>query len=168
MGPHSQLPLRLLNDIPYQVVEADVVLAEIGKQFLNVIHIPGDRVEALAEPGLELANWRLLCTRDARQLHRLHDAVANGEPRGFSHSRLYVTPVEAAARENVVIPLIGGNQIVDDMGEVKQFADLEHESPPSLLYSTLVISPFFSAAAVRGPGWDGAGRAARLPLPPQC
>ena len=79
MGPHSQFPLWLLDDITHQVIEADVALAERGTGLFHAIHIPGDGVEALAEARVELADGRLLRSWDAGQLHRLHDEVANSE-----------------------------------------------------------------------------------------
>src|SRR5213593_934189 len=79
MGPHRQLSPRFLDDIAHQVIEADVALAECSTGLLHALHIPGDGVEALAEARVELADGRLLRSRDTGQLYRLHDAVANSE-----------------------------------------------------------------------------------------
>jgi hypothetical protein len=48
------------------------------------------------------------------------------------HRELLVAAVEAIDREYFVLPLIGGVEIVDDVGQVEEFADAEHEGSPCL------------------------------------
>src|SRR5262245_11811066 len=132
MGPHSLHPLRARDWLPHQVIKTDVVLAQRRIRVLHVLHVPSDRVEALTEPRLELADRRLLCAWDSGQLHGLHDTVTDAQERGFTDSRLHVCPVEAPRCKDVVIPFVYRIEVTHNMGEMKQLTDLEHSAAPYL------------------------------------
>ncbi len=86
----------------------------------------------LAEALVKPFDRRILQRLDLCRRHRLHDDVADCDQGRVTSREFLVTVVETFDGEHVVVPAIHALEIVDDLREVKELADLEHRrSSPS-------------------------------------
>ena len=108
------------------VEQAQAGFIELRGNFLDVVDVPCDRMEMLAETVVEFFDRRIAQVGDLGRRHRFHDHVADTDQRSVAPSLRFVAAIEAGDAEDFVVPFVDRAEVVDNMGEMEQLADFEH------------------------------------------
>src|SRR3546814_14931909 len=113
--------IEILDAAAGDVGHAHAPLAAGLESALEVVDIPGDRMEPVAVARLEARQWRALDTGKVRgNLDGFDAKVAAREERGVS--KVFGTPraVETTGGEAAVIPPIRSDKIFEDLRDGKK------------------------------------------------